>query len=98
VLGDVARLERAALGTFDFLVDVGCFHGPATEQRRAEGRDVTSMARPGATFLLMVFGPTPAKGGVAKDDVEAAFPDREIVSVQPAETAGLGRPLSKTNP
>jgi hypothetical protein len=49
----------------------------------------------------MVFGPTPVKGlvgGVAKDDVEAAFPGWEIDSVQPAETAGLGWPLSRTDP
>jgi len=64
VVGDVTGLEQAALGTFDFFLDVGCFQGLTAAQRRAEGRGVTALAAPGATFLLMVFGPTPVKGGV----------------------------------
>jgi SAM-dependent methyltransferase len=100
VVGDVTGLSPD-LGTFDFFLDVGCFQGLTAEQRRGEGDGVTARANPGATFLLMVFGPTPVKGlvgGVAKDDVAAAFPDWQIDSVQPAATAGLGWPLSRTDP
>ena len=100
VVGDVTALSPD-LGTFDFFLDVGCFQGLTAEQRRAEGDGVTARANPGATLLLMVFGPTPVRGvvgGVAKEDVERAFPEWEPISVEPAETAGLGWPLSRTDP
>jgi hypothetical protein len=37
-------------------------------------------------------------GGVTRGDVEAAFPGWEILSVEPADTMGLGWPLNKTAP
>jgi hypothetical protein len=36
--------------------------------------------------------------GVSRAEVEAAFPGWEMLSVVPAETAGLGWPLNKTAP
>jgi hypothetical protein len=37
-------------------------------------------------------------GGVTRAEVEAAFADWEMLSVEPAQTAGLGWPLTKTAP
>jgi SAM-dependent methyltransferase len=101
VLGEVTDLDPARLGTFDFLLDVGCFQGLSAAERLAEGRSATAVANPGATLLMLAFQPTKVRsmvGGVSRADVEAAFPGWEMLSVEPAETAGLRWPLSTTSP
>jgi hypothetical protein len=54
----VTDLAPAELGTFDFFFDVGCFQGLTCEQRLGEGRSVSALAAPGATLLMLAFGPT----------------------------------------
>jgi SAM-dependent methyltransferase len=101
VVGDVTDLAPADLGTFDFFFDVGCFQGLSSEQRLAEGRGVSALANPGATLLMLAFQPTRMRllaGGVSRADVEAAFAGWETLSVEPAETTGLGWPLTQTAP
>jgi SAM-dependent methyltransferase len=101
VVGDVTDLPAADLGTFDFFLDVGCFQGLDAEQRSAEGRGVTALARPGATLLMLAFGPTRARsllGGTSRAEVEAAFPGWRLESVEDADTAGLGWPMNRTSP
>jgi SAM-dependent methyltransferase len=101
VVGDVTDLPAADLGTFDFFLDIGCFQGFDTERQRAEGRGVTALAEPGATLLMLAFGPTRLRsriGGVSQAEVEAAFPDWALLDVRPAETAGLGWPMNRTSP
>ena len=101
VVGDVTDLASADLGTFDFFFDVGCFQGLSLVQRLAEGRGACALANPGATLLVLAFGPTRMRsvaGGVSRADVEAAFPGWEMLSVEPADTAGLGWPLNRTAP
>jgi SAM-dependent methyltransferase len=101
VLGDVTRIRPAELGTFDFFLDIGCFQGLDPQQRLAEGRCVTATADPDATLLMLSFGPTRLRrviGGVSRTDVEHAFPEWELLSVEPADTAGLGWPMNRTAP
>lgn len=101
VVGDVTDLSSSGLGTFDFFLDVGCFQGFDADGRRAAGRSVTSLAEPGATLLMLAFGPNRLRsliGGVSRSDVETAFPEWEMLSVEPAETAGLGWPMRRTAP
>jgi SAM-dependent methyltransferase len=101
VVGEVTALARADLGTFDFLLDVGCFHALSAMERLAEGRSATAVANPGATLLMLAFQPTKVRsivGGVTPADVETAFSGWEMLSVEPAETAGLRWPLSTTSP
>ncbi|MFI0351145.1 class I SAM-dependent methyltransferase [Actinomadura sp. 9N407] len=101
VVGDVTDLPSAGLGTFDFFLDIGCFQGFDTEQRRAEGKGVSALANPGSTLLMLAFGPTRLRsriGGVTQAEVEAAFPDWDLLDVQAAETAGLGWPMNKSSP
>ncbi len=101
VVGDVTDLPAAELGTFDFFLDVGCFQGLKAAQRRAVGRGVTALANPGATVLMLAFQPTRARSlleGVSQAEVEDAFAGWEMVSVQAAETTGLGWPMSTTAP
>ena len=101
VVGDVTDLIPLDLSTFDFFLDVGCFQGLSAEQRLAEGRGVSALANSGATLLMLAFQPTRMRflvGGVARADVEAAFLGWKMLSVEPADTTGLGWPQSKTSP
>ncbi|TDD84533.1 class I SAM-dependent methyltransferase [Actinomadura darangshiensis] len=101
VVGDATDLRSADLGTFGFFLDIGCFQGFDAPQRQAVGRGVSTLADPGSTLLMLAFGPTRLRsriGGVSQAEVEAAFPDWELLDVQPAETAGLGWPMNRTSP
>ncbi|HSZ43520.1 MAG TPA: class I SAM-dependent methyltransferase [Trebonia sp.] len=100
-VGDVTNLAAAGLGYFDFFLDIGCFQGFDAGQRRAAGEGISALAAPGATLLMLAFGPSPFRrfvGGVSRDEVEAAFPGWEMLAVEPGETAGLGWPMSRTAP
>lgn len=101
VVGDVTDLVAADLGMFDFFLDVGCFQGLNPAQRRAAARGVTALANPGATVLMLAFQPTRARTlleGVSQAQVEEAFARWEMISVQAADTQGLGWPMSTTAP
>jgi SAM-dependent methyltransferase len=100
VVGDVTDLAEG-LGAFDFFLDIGCFQGLDPEQRLAQGQGLTGLANPGATMLQLSFGPSRWRslvGGVSQAEVEAAFPDWELLSIDAADTAGLGWPMNKTSP
>lgn len=100
-VGDVTDLAKADLGTFDFFLDSGCFHHLNSEERLAAGRGVSALAHPGATLLMLEFQATRLRsvaGAVTRADVEAAFPDWEMLSVTSADTTGLGWPLTRTAP
>jgi SAM-dependent methyltransferase len=101
VVGDVTRLPEAQLGTFDFFLDIGCFQGLDAGQRRSEAAGVSALANPGATVLLLSFGPSRWQrlvGGASQQDVETAFAGWETLAAEPADTAGLGWPMNKTAP
>jgi hypothetical protein len=101
VAGDVTDLPAAGLGTFDFFLDIGCFQGFDVAQGQAEGAGVTASANPHATLLMLAFGRTRMRsflGGVSQQDVEAAFPEWEVLATEPAGTAGLGWPMNRTAP
>ncbi|MUN36014.1 class I SAM-dependent methyltransferase [Actinomadura litoris] len=100
VVGDVTNLS-SELGEFDFFLDIGCFQGFDVQQRSAVGRGVSSLAKPDATLLILAFGLNRMRsriGGVSQAEVEEAFPGWELLAAEPAETAGLGWPMNKTNP
>jgi hypothetical protein len=61
---------------------------------------VSAMASPGATLLMLAFGPSRFRslGGVSPAEVEAAFPGWQTLAIDPAETAGLGWPMNRTAP
>lgn len=98
VVGDVTR---PAWGTFDFFLDIGCFQGLDAGQRLSQGGGISALANPGATLLLLSFGPSrwrPLVGGASQEEVETAFVGWEMLAVEPADTAGLGWPMNKTAP
>jgi SAM-dependent methyltransferase len=93
LVGDVTDLPLAGLGTFEFFFDIGCFQHLDAERRQVAGRGITSLADPGATMLLMVFAKSTPIGsfvtGASAGDVEAAFPEWDLLSVEAAETGTM---------
>ena len=101
VVGDVTRLRSAHLGTFDFFLDIGCFQGLDAGQRLAEGEGASALANTGATLLMLSFGPSRWRWlveGVSQEEVQTAFPGWQMLTAEPADTAGLGWPMNKTAP
>jgi SAM-dependent methyltransferase len=93
VEGDVTRLGAAGVGSgYPFLLDLGLFHDELTDpQRAAMGREVTAVAAPGATLLMVAWargrrGPLPR--GASRADIRAAYPAWEIVDEEPIDIAG----------
>jgi len=101
VVGDVTRLPSANLGTFDFFLDIGCFQGLDAGQRLSEASGVSALANPGATLLLLSFGPSRWRWlieGASQQEVQTAFAGWEMLAAEPAGTAGLGWPMNTTAP
>jgi hypothetical protein len=100
-VGDVTDLPSVVSGTFDLFLDVGCFQGLTPRQRLDTARGVTTLAAARATVLLLAFQPTVlgrVAGGASRSHVERAFDGWEVLTVEAAETAGLGWTLSRTRP
>jgi len=101
VVGDVTRLPPAHLGTFDFFLDIGCFQGLDTGQRLSEGNGISALANPGATLLLLSFGPGRWRWlveGASQEEVQTAFAGWEMLASKQADTVGLGWPMNQTAP
>ena len=86
--GDVTDLGAAELSSgFQLLLDFGCFHDELTdEQRKAEGREATAAANPGATLLLMAWKPGrrgPLPRGASSEEIQAAFPEWKLIDDVP---------------
>ncbi|MDO8145163.1 MULTISPECIES: bifunctional 2-polyprenyl-6-hydroxyphenol methylase/3-demethylubiquinol 3-O-methyltransferase UbiG [unclassified Isoptericola] len=101
VVGDVTRLRGLGVGPVDLFLDVGCFQGLDAADREAMGREVTAVARPGATLLMMAFGVTRWRsliGGVSRQDVADAFPAWDVRSASEVDLKGLHWPMNRSSP
>jgi ubiquinone/menaquinone biosynthesis C-methylase UbiE len=91
LVGDVTRLHDLPIEPgFDLLFDQGCFHSLPDGARPAYVREVSRMARSGATSLLYAFGRQPYvyrrrffPKGITPDEVRALFADFEMVEATP---------------
>lgn len=55
--GDVTQLtDEGVTGSFDFVLDIGCFHGVPARRRGHYVREVTAHAHTGATLMMFAFG------------------------------------------
>ena len=85
--GNVTDLGDAGVGTgFRFFLDIECFNHLNDEQRRAVGREVTSVADADARILLLVWrralrGPLPS--GASRKDVEDVFEGWRLLDEEP---------------
>jgi SAM-dependent methyltransferase len=101
VAGDVTRLHELELGSFDFFLDIGCFHGLSATDRPAMASAVSAAANPGATLLTLCFTRRPVPllpSGASRDDLAAAYEGWTVVDQEPADTTGLPGPLKKAAP
>jgi SAM-dependent methyltransferase len=75
--GDVTCLRDIVEGTFDLLLDFGCFHTLPADQRPAYVESVSAVASPSATLLLYGFARppryAPMQAGVSLDEVRDRF-------------------------
>ncbi|HEV3462302.1 MAG TPA: class I SAM-dependent methyltransferase [Candidatus Dormibacteraeota bacterium] len=91
LVGDVTRLRELPIEPgFDLLFDQGCFHSLPDRARPAYEREVSRMARSGATFLLYAFGRQPDAHrrrffpkGITIEEVQALFGDFEMLEATP---------------
>lgn len=100
-VGDVTRLADHVQGPFSFFLDIGCFHGLNAEQRAAVGSGVTKVAADDATLVMMAFGPNKVPvlpGGVARAEIEEAFPSWHVDHVEAASTDQMPKPIRATKP
>ena len=81
--GDVTSLRATSVGSgFRFLLDFGLFHGLTDEQREAMGREVSGVAAPGATMLMLAWAPGRRRllpRGASRGDIEAAYPAWKVI-------------------
>ena len=85
VRGDVTALRATDVGTgFRLVLDTGTFHGLTAAEREAMGREVSAVAAPDATVLLIAWTPKrrgPLPRGVSRGEIEAAFPRWDVTDV-----------------
>ena len=85
VRGDVTELRATGVGTgFRLVLDTGTFHGLTAAEREAMGREVSAVAAPDATVLLLAWVPRgrgPLPRGVSRSEIEAAFPGWDVTDV-----------------
>ena len=93
VQGDVTRLGETPVGSgFPFVLDLGLFHDELTDdQRAAMGREVSAVAAPGATLLMMAWAPRrrgPLPRGASRADIEAAYPAWTVIDEEAIDVSG----------
>lgn len=103
VKADATELPADVVGDdFDFVVDIGCFHGLTVDQRSAMGRAVTARTKPGATLLMLAFsrpiGPPFMPSGATREQIESAFTGWHVSDVVKPSTADLPRIARRADP
>jgi SAM-dependent methyltransferase len=105
VRGDVTKLRSHGVGSgFPLLLDLGLFHDELTDgQRAAMGREVTAVAAPGATLLMVAWAPARRAflpRGASRNDIETAYPDWTVIAAQPVDVtaARFYRHMHKADP
>ncbi len=85
VQGDVTALRDGGVGAgFRLVLDTGTFHDFNAAQREAMGREVSAVAAPDATVLLLVWPKRirPLIRGASRSEVEAAFAGWTVTDVE----------------
>lgn len=105
VEGDVTKLGRTDVGSgFSFLLDFGLFHDELSDkQRAAMGREVSAVAAPGATLLMVAWAPGrrgPMPRGASRGEIEAAYPEWKVIEEATVDVSGASfyRYMPKADP
>lgn len=102
VEADVTALRAAGIdGTFRLFLDFGTLHGLTRPEFTKAGDEVTALAAPDATLLMLAWTPGrrgPLPRGVGRDEIEAAYPGWRIEDVERFDATGLPPPLRRVDP
>lgn len=105
VKADATTLPLGVVGDgFDFVLDLGCFHGLKPDQQEAMSSAVTARTKPDATLLMFAFGkPVGARfmpAGATRERIESAYADWRVVDVvkPPTDVPGMPRIARKADP
>ncbi len=96
--GDLLALREAGVGDRYYY---GALHGLPQDKRKAIGREVTAIASPNATILLLAWSPrrrAPLPRGASRKDIEEIFPAWQLVDVEAFDASGLPRLLRNVDP
>jgi SAM-dependent methyltransferase len=100
--GDAAALQASGIGSgYRLVMDFGCFHGLSDGQRAGEGRDVSAVAAPDASILILSFQPGrrgPLPRGASRDDILAAFPGWAVAHEEKMDTTGAPKRVQQAEP
>lgn len=93
VVGDVTKLRATGVGSgFPFLLDFGLFHDELSDEQRVQmGREVSAVAAPGATLLMVAWAPGrrgPLPRGASRADIEAAYPAWDVLDEEGVDVSG----------
>lgn len=99
---DIANSSTAELGAgYTLLLDVGCLHGLSDESLQRAAATITDVAKPGATLLMLAFGPGwrgPAPRGIDPARIPELFPQWDLISSRPLHEIMPGMPARKGGP
>jgi SAM-dependent methyltransferase len=101
IAGDVTDLPESVGQDYQFVLDIGCFHGLTDPQRRRFGEQVERVTGPAATLLLLAFAPGgrgPLPRGAGPGDLRAALPGWTLLDEEAADTSGMPRALRSRTP
>jgi SAM-dependent methyltransferase len=102
VRGDVTALQSAGIEPgFRLILDFECFNHLGKGQRQAVGREVSAVAAPDATLLVLAWKPGrrwPLAPGASRRDLELALPRWKVVDEEAYDVAALPAPLQKVKP
>lgn len=96
IVGDVTRLAQAGVdGSFDLVIDIGCYHGLPASRRDSYAAGVAAVTRPGSDLYIAGVSHPPATWrlvgarGVSADDLNRHFgADFELAGQQAGGHAG----------
>ena len=104
IRGDVTALQAAGVGSGYRLVwDLGTVHGLTPAQRAAVGREVSAVAAPDATVLMLAWEPArrgPMPRGASRADIEAAYAGWQVTDEEAMDVSGANvpRPVRNARP
>lgn len=102
VRGDVTALRSAGIEPgFRFILDFECFNHLSETQREAVGREVSAVAAPDATLLVLAWAPArrwPMAPGASRRDLASALPEWKVVDEEAYDVSALPALLRKVKP
>ena len=103
VKADATSLPADVVGDgFDFVLDLGCFHGLKPAEQASMARAVTARTKPDATLLMFAFGkpvgPPFMPTGATRAEIEGAYTDWVVVDVVKPPTDVLPKIARKGDP